>query len=81
MGPVQVASTMLAAAATILAAALVTAGVVRMVRVIRPAEPDPIRTGASGGRRATMLRGTLGRTRMVRGTRCAKEETAWYFGW
>jgi hypothetical protein len=81
MGPVQVAFMMPAAAVTILAAALVTGLVVGMVRVIRSGEPDPIRTGAGGGRLATMPHGTLGRTRVTRGTRWAKEETAWYFGW
>src|SRR5687767_14960805 len=67
MGPVQVTATVIAGAATIVAVALFVRAIRAMVRVIRLGQPvDPARFAAKGGRTATMLRETLGHTRMLK---------------
>src|SRR5439155_19364655 len=68
MGPVQVASTIVAALVTAGAVVLVVRAVVRMVRVVRLGQPDPTRSDGRGRRLATMFRETLGHTRMLRWT-------------
>ena len=55
MGPVQVVSTIIAAAVTIAAVVLAVRTVGQMVRVIRLGQPDPERFDRKGQRAATML--------------------------
>jgi len=67
VGPVQVAATVVAAFVTIAAVALAARAVRRMVRVIRLGQPVPAdRFEAKGRRTVTMLRETLGHTRMLK---------------
>jgi Fe-S oxidoreductase len=66
MGPVQILSTVIAAAVTILAVALAVRAVRQMVRVIRLGRPDPERFTDKGRRTRTMLTETLGHTRMLK---------------
>jgi len=66
MGPVQIVSTVIAAAVTILAVALAVRAVRQMVRVIRLGQPDPDRTQDLGARTKTMLTETVGHTRMLK---------------
>jgi Fe-S oxidoreductase len=68
MGPVQVVTTVIAAAVTAVAAALLVRVVWRMVRVIRLGQPDPERFAGKGARLRTMVAETLGHTRMLRWT-------------
>jgi Fe-S oxidoreductase len=68
MGPVQLVSSIVAAAVTLVAAGLLARTVVRMVRVIRLGQPDHTRGDAAGTRVLTTLRETLGHTRMLRWT-------------
>jgi Fe-S oxidoreductase len=69
MGPVQVVATVLAAIITITAVALAVRAVRQMVKVIRLGQPVPAeRFGAAGQRTVTMLRETLGHTRMLKWT-------------
>jgi Fe-S oxidoreductase len=53
----------------IVAVALVAMTVTRMVKIIRLGESDPTRTGPFGPRFATMLKETLGHTRMLKWTK------------
>src|SRR5215813_43109 len=66
MGPVQIVCTVLAAAVTLVAAVLAVLAVRRMVAVVRLGQPDPARFGHPGLRLRTMLRETVGHTRMLR---------------
>jgi len=67
VGPVQVAATVVAAFVTIAAVALAARAVRRMVRVIRLGQPVPAdRFEAKARRSVTMLRETLGHTRMLK---------------
>jgi Fe-S oxidoreductase len=69
VGPVQTVATVVAAFVTITAVFMAVRAVRRMVRVIRlgqPVGPDRFRNGAR--RTATMLRETLGHTRMLKWT-------------
>src|SRR6266536_1255128 len=68
MGPVQVVSTIIAAAVTIAAVVLAVRTVGQMVRVIRLGQPDPERFDRKGQRAATMLKETVGHTRMLKWT-------------
>src|SRR5947207_4418189 len=68
MGSVQLVVAPVALAATVVAVALMVRAVLRMVRVIRLGQPDPERFTAKGARLRTMLRETLGHTRMLRWT-------------
>jgi Fe-S oxidoreductase len=68
MGPVQIVSTVVAAFVTVVAGVLVSRTVLRMVRVIRLGQPDPERTKAKRARTLTMLRETVGHTRMLKWT-------------
>ena len=68
MGPVQIVSTAVAGAVTLVAAVLVVRTVYRMVRVVRLGQRDPERFGRKGTRLVTMLRETLGHTRMLKWT-------------
>jgi Fe-S oxidoreductase len=68
MGPVQIATTAVAALVTAVAAVLAVRAVLRMTAVIRLGRPDPERFGDKGTRTATMLRETLGHTRMLKWT-------------
>jgi Fe-S oxidoreductase len=67
-GSVQIVTTVLAALVTAVAVWLAIRAVRRMVAVIRLGQPDPTRRGDKGRRTATMLRETLGHTRMLRWT-------------
>ncbi|HEX6500961.1 MAG TPA: (Fe-S)-binding protein [Micromonosporaceae bacterium] len=67
MGPVQIVTTLVAAAVTVVAVALFAVAVTRMVRVIRLGKPEtPERFADKGARTATMFRETLGHTRMLK---------------
>jgi Fe-S oxidoreductase len=67
MGPVQVVATVIAAVVTIVAVVLAVRAVRQMVRVIRLGQPVPAqRLEGKGQRTATMLRETLGHTRMLK---------------
>jgi Fe-S oxidoreductase len=66
MGSVQIVSTILAAAVTVVAVALAVRAVMRIVRVIRLGQPDPERLTDKGARTATMLTETVGHTRMLK---------------
>src|SRR5690242_14739737 len=68
MGPVQIVSTVLAAAVTVVAVVLVVRAVRQMVAVIRLGQPDPERSDRRGQRTRTMLVETLGHTRMLKWT-------------
>jgi len=68
MGPVQVITTAVAAAITLVAAVLVVRTVSQLVRTVRLGAPDPTRRDHPGRRLATMLTETLGHTRMLRWT-------------
>lgn len=68
MGGVQIVSTILAAAVTIVAVVLVVRAVRQMFAVVRQGQPDPTRSNDKGKRTATMLRETLGHTRMLKWT-------------
>jgi Fe-S oxidoreductase len=67
MGPVQVVATIVAALITITAIVLAVRAVRQMVGVIRLGQPVPAqRFDGKGQRTATMLRETLGHTRMLK---------------
>jgi Fe-S oxidoreductase len=68
MGPVQIVATVVAALVTVVAVALVVRAVRRIVSVIRLGQPDPERFDRKGQRTGTMLRETLGHTRMLKWT-------------
>ncbi len=68
MGAVQIVSTVLAAAVTVVAVVLVVRAVRRMLAVIRLGQPDPTRSDRKGQRLRTMLVETLGHTRMLKWT-------------
>ncbi|HEY2948360.1 MAG TPA: (Fe-S)-binding protein [Micromonosporaceae bacterium] len=67
-GPVQIVATVLAALVTAIAAALAVRAIRRIVAVIRLGQPDPTRGDRKAVRTATMLRETLGHTRMLKWT-------------
>ncbi|HEX6970362.1 MAG TPA: (Fe-S)-binding protein [Micromonosporaceae bacterium] len=66
MGTVQIVTTILAAAITLVAVALAVRAVSRMVAVVRSGQPAPGRFGDKGTRAKVMLAETLGHTRMLR---------------
>lgn len=66
MGAVQVACTLLAALVTAVAAGFAVRAVRQLVAVIRLGQPDPSRSGGTRERTLTMLRETLGHTRMLK---------------
>jgi Fe-S oxidoreductase len=66
MGSVQIITTVLAAAITIVAVALAVRAVRRLVAVVRLGQPAPERFGALGTRTKTMLVEIVGHTRMLR---------------
>ena len=68
MGAVQIVTATISVLITLVAVVLVVRTVARMVRVIRLGAPDPTRGDAKGTRTATMLRETLGHTRMLKWT-------------
>jgi Fe-S oxidoreductase len=68
MGPVQIVSTAVAGAVTLVAVVLFTRTVYRMVRVVRLGQRDPERFTNKGTRTVTMLRETIGHTRMLKWT-------------
>ncbi len=68
MGPVQIVSTVLAAAVTVVAVVLVVRAVRRIVAVIKLGQPDPERFDRKPQRTRTMLVETLGHTRMLKWT-------------
>jgi Fe-S oxidoreductase len=66
MGSVQIVTTVLAAAITVVAAWLAVRAVLRIVDVVRLGQPDPERFTDKGARTRAMLTETLGHTRMLR---------------
>jgi Fe-S oxidoreductase len=68
MHPVQVVTGVVSVVVSLVAVALVTRTAVAMVRTIRLGAPDPTRSGSVGARILTMLRETLGHTRMLQWT-------------
>lgn len=68
MGGVQIVSTIIAAAVTAAAVYFVVRAVRQMTAVIRQGQPDPTRSGDKGTRTVTMLRETLGHTKMLKWT-------------
>jgi Fe-S oxidoreductase len=62
----QLAAIVISLAVTAVAVALVARAVTRIVAVIRTGQPDPRRADAKGSRLATVLRETLGHTRMLK---------------
>ncbi|MFX0593096.1 (Fe-S)-binding protein [Melissospora conviva] len=66
MGSVQIVTTVLAAAITIVAVGLAVRAVLRMVSVIRLGQPDPDRFDQKAVRLKTMLKETVGHTRMLK---------------
>jgi Fe-S oxidoreductase len=66
MGTVQIVTTVLAAAVTVVAVVLATRTVLRMISVIRLGQPDPERFTDKGTRARIMAVETLGHTRMLR---------------
>ncbi|WP_027342800.1 (Fe-S)-binding protein [Hamadaea tsunoensis] len=68
MGGVQIVTTVLAFAITVVAVVLVWRAVVRMLAVIKLGQPDPTRTRDKGARLKVMLAETVGHTRMLKWT-------------
>jgi Fe-S oxidoreductase len=68
MEAVQIVTATVAVVITLVAVALVARTVARMVKAVRLGAPDPTRTDAKGTRFATMLRETVGHTRMLKWT-------------
>src|SRR4051812_5531716 len=66
MGPAQVVASIVALLITAVAVVLVVRAVRKMFAVVRLGQPDPTRSDNRGGRTATMLRETLGHTRMLK---------------
>lgn len=66
MGAVQVAATTVAALVTAAAAVLVVRAVRQLFAVVRLGQPDPTRSAGRWERTLTMLRETLGHTRMLK---------------
>ena len=66
MGIAQIVATTLAAAVTITAVVLAVRAVLTITAVIRQGRPDPARFTGRGTRTTTMLRETLGHTRMLK---------------
>ena len=66
MGGVQIVSTVVAAAITAAAVYLVVRAVQAMVKIVRRGQPDPTRGDDRGARTLTMLRETLGHTKMFK---------------
>ena len=68
MEAVQIVTTVVAYLVTLVAVALVARTVARMVRVVRLGAADPTRADAKGTRFVTMVRETLGHTKMLKWT-------------
>ncbi len=68
MGAVQIVSTVIAAAITAVAVYYVVKAVQQMTKVIKMGQPDPTRSNDRGTRTITMLRETLGHTKMLKWT-------------
>src|SRR5262245_23395760 len=68
MGGVQIVSTIIAALVTAAAVFFVARAVRQMFVVVRQGQPDPTRGNAKGKRTLTMLRETLGHTKMFKWT-------------
>src|SRR4051794_19382932 len=66
MGAVQITATIVAAAITAVAAVLGVRAVLSMVAVVRIGQPDHERFTNKGQRLKTMLKETVGHTRMLR---------------
>ncbi|MFC7279896.1 (Fe-S)-binding protein, partial [Paractinoplanes rhizophilus] len=66
MGTAQIVATVLAGAVTITAVVLALRAVRTIVSVIRRGQPDPARFAGKAARTRTMLRETLGHTRMLK---------------
>jgi Fe-S oxidoreductase len=66
MGTVQIVTTVLAAAITLVAVGLAVRAVRTMLSVIRLGQPDPERFGDKGARTKRMLTETVGHTRMLK---------------
>jgi len=68
MGVVQIVATVLAAGFTAVAIALVVRTGLRMLATVRLGAPDGSRSGSRGSRLVTMLRETVGHTKMLKWT-------------
>jgi Fe-S oxidoreductase len=68
MNAVQIVTTVVSFAVTLVAVALGARTVARMVKVVRLGAPDPTRGDAKGTRLVTMLRETVGHTKMLKWT-------------
>src|SRR5262245_29708600 len=68
MGGVQIVSTIIAALVTAAAVYFLVRAVRQMFAVVRQGQPDPTRGNAKGRRTLTMLRETVGHTRMFKWT-------------
>ncbi|HCT81734.1 MAG TPA: Fe-S oxidoreductase, partial [Micromonosporaceae bacterium] len=68
MGGVQIVSTVIAAAVTAAAVYFFVRAVRQMFAVVRQGQPDPTRSNDKGKRTLTMLRETVGHTRMLKWT-------------
>src|SRR6476660_1151712 len=66
MGGVQIAATVLAAVVTVFSVAIFVRAIRGIVRVVKLGQPDPTRGNDKGTRTATMLRETLGHTKMLK---------------
>jgi Fe-S oxidoreductase len=66
MGTAQIVATVLTGAVTVTAVVLAVRAVLTITAVIRQGKPDPARFEAKGTRTATMLRETVGHTRMLK---------------
>ena len=66
MGPVQIVTAGVAVLVTAVAAVFLVRAVGRMVAVVRLGRPDPTRFTGKQARTVTMLRETLGHTRMLK---------------
>ena len=66
MSWLQIVLGVITALSAVVAVALVARTVARMLSIIKLGQPDPTRTGPFGPRFATMLKETLGHTRMLK---------------
>ncbi|HEY8371633.1 MAG TPA: (Fe-S)-binding protein [Pseudonocardiaceae bacterium] len=69
MGALQITLGLICVAVTLVAVVMVAQTVTRMVRTVRLGQPDPSRKSPFGPRFGTMLKETLGHTRMLKWSR------------
>jgi len=66
MGALPIVLGLICAVVTVVAVAMATVTVTRMIRTVRLGQPDPTRKGPLGARLTTLLREFLGHTRMLK---------------